>query len=201
MSSQAPSTAVCAQRATTCGPGEREAPGSHHRLVSNAHLGAPLQSPGPGGVGAGMRSTPCTERSCSSYLVAQGTCVEIVLTLAVNSSFSPHLSHSFSFSISVACSPAGSLGWAGRSCSGARQGAREDAACLKLPGGHRKVREQNRPNSTHFCCCLKFLLSWKTPAGPSRWNPAEKHGAFGRADEMKVVQGIWICLFSFLERQ
>lgn len=174
-----PSAAVHAQRATTGGPGECETSGSHHGLVSNAHLGASLQSPGPARVGVGVRSTPCMERSRSSYLVAQGMCMERILILAVSFFSSPVSFFLFFFPISVACSPAGSPGWAGRSSSGARQGAREDAACLKLPGGHQKVREENRPNSTHFCCCLKFLLSWKTPAGPSCWNPPEKHGALG----------------------
>ena len=69
--------------------------------------------------------------------------MEIILTLAVNSSFSPHLSHSFSFFYFSGLFPSRQpgLGWAGRSCPGACWGAREDAACLKLPEGHHKGTE------------------------------------------------------------
>lgn len=90
MSSQTP-LALSVPKEQLVGPGECEASGSHRRLVGDTHLGAPLQSLGPGRVGAGMGNT---KRSRSSHLVAPGMCMGKILTLVLNSSFSPHPSHS-----------------------------------------------------------------------------------------------------------
>ena len=188
MSSQTP-LALSMPKEQLVGPGECEAPGSHCRLVGDAHLGAPLQSPGPGRVGAGMRNT---KRSPSSHLVAPGICMEMILTLVLNSAFSPHPSHS---SLWLCLWPVPQQEpWVG--LAGALLGhTREDAACLKLPEGHQKVRDEKRPNSTHSCCCLKLLLSWKMPAGSSCWNPVDKHGAWGGQMKWRWLRGVgFVCL-------